>query len=158
TLISHTWDGNIVYGVPADSGLFQVVGVAEATEAETWRGDIEAGLVAYARRCAPMAEALDGARLVGKIAGARRWEGFFRAATGPGWLLLGDAGHFKDPTPAWGMGDAFGQVRAVAPVIAGAVGRSPRDLDQALRTWARWRDRTHASYHWFASDLGKAGA
>lgn len=157
TAIMHSWAGTIVYGLPADSGLFQVIGVAETAEADAWRGDLEAGLVAYARRCGSMAEALEGARLVGKIAGARRWEGFFREATGPGWLLLGDAGHFKDPTPGWGMGDAFRQVAAVAPVIADTVGRSARDLDRALRTWARWRDRTHASYHWFAGDLGTAG-
>jgi 2-polyprenyl-6-methoxyphenol hydroxylase-like FAD-dependent oxidoreductase len=157
TAIVHTWDGTIVYGFPADSGLFQLIGLAKTAEADTWRGDLEAGLLTYARRCAPLAEALDGARLVGKITGARRWEGFFREATGPGWLLLGDAGHFKDPTPAWGMGDAFRQVQAVVPVIADAVGGSARDLDRALHKWARWRDRTHASYHWFAADLGKAG-
>jgi flavin-dependent dehydrogenase len=157
TVIVHSWDGTIVYGFPADSGLFQVIGVADTAEADTWRGDLEARLVAYASRCEPIADALDGARLVGKIAGVRRLEGFFREATGPGWLLVGDAGHFKDPTPGWGMGDAFRQAAAVAPVIAGAVGRSPRDLDQALRGWARWRDRTHAGYHWFAGDLGKAG-
>jgi 2-polyprenyl-6-methoxyphenol hydroxylase-like FAD-dependent oxidoreductase len=157
TAIAHTWDGNIVYGFPADSGLFQVIVLAATTDADTWRGDVETALVAYARRCPPMADALDGARLVGKITGARRWEGFLREATGPGWLLLGDAGHFKDPTPAWGMGDAFRQVEAVTPVIADAIDGAPRDLDQALRKWARWRDRTHASYHWFAGDLGRAG-
>ncbi len=33
--------------------------------------------------------------------------GFFRQATGPGWALAGDAGHFKHPATAQGISDAI---------------------------------------------------
>ena len=32
---------------------------------------------------------------------------FFRASSGPGWALLGDAGHFKDPVIGQGQRDAM---------------------------------------------------
>ena len=32
---------------------------------------------------------------------------FFRASSGPGWALVGDAGHFKDPVTGQGMRDAM---------------------------------------------------
>lgn len=32
---------------------------------------------------------------------------FFRRPYGPGWALIGDAGHHKDPTLARGISDAF---------------------------------------------------
>jgi flavin-dependent dehydrogenase len=86
-----------------------------------------------------------------------RWEGFFREATGPGWVLAGDAGHFKDPSPGQGIQDAFRQVEALASAIAGAIGGPPAALDTALRDWARWRDDDAGEHYWFAADLGKAG-
>ena len=86
-----------------------------------------------------------------------RWEGFFREATGPGWVLVGDAGHFKDPTPGQGIQDAFRQVESLAPAILGAIDRSPSALDEALAGWARWRDDDAVEHYWLAVDLGKAG-
>ena len=32
---------------------------------------------------------------------------FFRKPTGPGWVLVGDAGYIKDPITAQGINDAF---------------------------------------------------
>jgi flavin-dependent dehydrogenase len=42
---------------------------------------------------------------------------FFRASSGPGWALAGDAGHFKDPVTGQGMRDAMfaGRTLAEAP-------------------------------------------
>jgi hypothetical protein len=55
------------------------------------------------------------------------------------------------------MSDAFRQVEAMAPVIVGAIQGSDTDLDQALSTWARWRDRDAAEIYWLAHDFGAAG-
>ena len=89
----------------------------------------------YVRQLRPVAQTLSDARRVGKIFGMLRWEGFFREATGPGWVLAGDAGHFKDPSPGQGIQDAFGQVDALAPAIAGALEgprRAPRPGTRGL--------------------------
>jgi len=53
----------------------------------------------YVTNASPVAAALEGAQRVGKVLGAVRWTGFFRDASGPGWVLVGDAGHHKDPAP-----------------------------------------------------------
>ncbi len=84
------------------------------------------------------------------------FSGFFREAAGPGWALVGDAGHFKDPSPGQGISDALRQSERLAEVIVAAGGRH-EETDAALARWWRWRDRDAAQMHWFASDLGGAG-
>ncbi len=103
TVIFHRWSSNLVIAIPADSGLYQVLALPELSELSRFRPSLEESYLEYVRRCYPVAEALSDARRVGKLYGMLRWEGFFREATGPGWVLVGDAGHFKDPSP----GQAF---------------------------------------------------
>jgi flavin-dependent dehydrogenase len=157
TLIFHRWSHNFVFGVPADSGLYQVIVIPELSELPRFRENLEESFLEYARRCEPVAQALSGARRVGKIFGMFRFEGFFREATGPGWVLTGDAGHFKDPAPGQGIQDALRQAETLAPAIIGAVNGPPSALDEALAGWARWRDKDAFEYYWMAVDLGKAG-
>ena len=156
-IIFHRWSGNFVVAVPADSGLYQVLALPGLSELPRFRQNLEASYLEYIGRCEPVAEALSGARRVGKIFGMLRFEGFFREATGPGWVLVGDAGHFKDPAPGQGIQDAYRQVEALVPAITGAIGSSPSALDEALAGWARWRDGDAAEHYWLAVDLGRAG-
>lgn len=156
--VMHHWGERIVIGNPADSGLYQVIVAPDLRELPRFRGDLEGSFMEYARSCRPVAQALSSARRVGKIFGMLRWEGFFREACGPGWVLAGDAGHFKDPMPGQGMQDAFRQVDALASAIADALDGSGEDIDRALEAWGRWRDRDAAEHYWFATDMGKAGA
>jgi 2-polyprenyl-6-methoxyphenol hydroxylase-like FAD-dependent oxidoreductase len=95
---------------------------------------------------------LAGARRVGPVQAMANWHGFFREATGPGWALVGDAGHFKDPTPGQGIADALRQVFALAPAIEQALG----GREHALHDWWRWRDRDAWEMYWFAHDMGAA--
>jgi flavin-dependent dehydrogenase len=156
-VIFHRWSGTFVVAIPADSGLYQVLALPELGELPRFRQNLEESYLEYIRRCEPVAQALSGARRVGKIFGMLRFEGFFRDATGPGWVLVGDAGHFKDPAPGQGIQDAFRQVEALAPAIIGAINSSPSALDEALAGWAQWRDGDAAEHYWLAVDLGHAG-
>jgi 2-polyprenyl-6-methoxyphenol hydroxylase-like FAD-dependent oxidoreductase len=155
--IFHRWADRLVVGCPADSGLYQVLVIPDLGELSRFRQDLEGSFMEYARSCRPVAHALSGARRVGRFFGMLRLQGFFREASGPGWVLVGDAGHFKDPTPGQGIGDAFRQVEALAPTILSAPDGSEEGLDRALARWGRWRDEDAAEHHWFATDLGKAG-
>ena len=157
TVILHRWSGNLVVAVPADSGLYLVLALPGLSELPRFRHAREESYLAYIHRCDPVARALSAARRVGKLFGLLRWEGFFREAAGPGWVLADDAGHFKDPSPGQGIQDAFRQVESLAPVILGAISTSPSALDEALAGWARWRDEDAAAYYWLAADFGKAG-
>ncbi len=70
------------------------------------------------------------------------------ASSGPGWALVGDAGHFKDPVIAQGIRDAvrFGRLlgEQAAPHF-----NDPQALDAALLRAERRRDlECQGTYHW----------
>lgn len=64
---------------------------------------------------------LEAADLVSQVVGAPEtmMRGYYRSATGPGWALVGDAGHFKHPTTGQGIGDALAQAEQVAQDLLG---------------------------------------
>ena len=74
---------------------------------------------------------------------------FFRTATGPGWVLVGDAGHHKDWLIGDGITEALLQARSLAVAIT--IG-----TDQALVQWWRARDVAGIPYHFFAHEQGAA--
>jgi uncharacterized protein (TIGR02246 family) len=84
------------------------------------------------------------------------WHGYFREAAGDGWVLVGDAGHFKDPAPGQGIGDAFRQADRLAHAIEDGLGDS--NPDEATQRWWQWRDDDAYEMHWFARDMGAPGA
>jgi hypothetical protein len=94
----------------------------------------------------------------GAGARGRAADGFFREASGPGWVLVGDAGNFKDPTPGQGIQDAFRQVDALVPAIASALDGSGEGIDSEMAAWGSWRDKDAAEHYWLATDMGKAGS
>lgn len=157
TFLTHRWGDRFVLAIPTDSGLYQVLVWPEMSELEEFRVDPDAAFIAHARSCEPIADALAGARQVGKIQGAVRWEGFFREASGPGWVLSGDAGHFKSPAPGRGIGDAFLQADSLARALLGALGGSDQDRDEAMARWERRRNREFAEHYWLAGDLEEPG-
>ncbi len=64
---------------------------------------------------------------------------FFRKPYGPGWALVGDAGHFKDPILAHGISDAFHDAELLSDAIdSGLAGRRP--LQEALADYENQRD------------------
>jgi 2-polyprenyl-6-methoxyphenol hydroxylase-like FAD-dependent oxidoreductase len=156
TFVFHRWGDRHMLGGPADNGLY-IVGVSpQRHERESFRADLDGSLRAHALRCAPIAEALSGATRASRIHGIRRFFGYFREAGGAGWVLLGDAGHFKDPAGGRGIGDAFHQAERLADAVGDVLGSAVR-LDRAVAGFGRWRDRTYAEYHGLAADLGVAG-
>jgi 2-polyprenyl-6-methoxyphenol hydroxylase-like FAD-dependent oxidoreductase len=67
--------------------------------------------------------------------------GFFRQANGPGWALVGDAGHFKNPSTAQGISDAIEQALHVADELTGP--------GESLDGYEAWRDdRAREHYEW----------
>jgi len=86
-----------------------------------------------------LAAAMGGARLEGRYHGNGDLDGFFRAAAGPGWALVGDAGHTKDPGPGRGISDAFMQADLLAEAADDAL-RGRRSWDEALAEFGRARD------------------
>ena len=85
-----------------------------------------------------------------------RYPCFFRESAGPGWVLIGDAGHVKDVVTGQGISDALRQAENVAERIQASWG-SDRALDRALRGWWLSRDRQARPMYWLSQDMGRAG-
>lgn len=79
------------------------------------------------------------AQQTGKLWGTGHQENFFRTASGPGWALVGDAGHHKDSITARGITDAFMQAELLIARITHHL-HDKDDLDHALSDYARDRD------------------
>jgi 2-polyprenyl-6-methoxyphenol hydroxylase-like FAD-dependent oxidoreductase len=138
---------------PTDAGLFLAAVVVPIERREELRGARERGYEQGLAGWPELRERLGGARRVGPVQMMSRWHGYFRESAGPGWVLLGDAGHFKDPTPGQGISDALRQAAALAPAIARSLGGDEPD-DGPLREWWAWRDRDAWEMYWFAQDMG----
>jgi 2-polyprenyl-6-methoxyphenol hydroxylase-like FAD-dependent oxidoreductase len=100
---------------------------------------------------------VDGASRVGPIRVATNWHGYLREAAGPGWALVGDAGHFKDPTPAQGISDAFRQACKLADAVEAGLGDAA-NIDVELGRWWQWRDRDAYEMYRLATDMGAASS
>jgi 2-polyprenyl-6-methoxyphenol hydroxylase-like FAD-dependent oxidoreductase len=142
-------------GMPTDAGL-HLAGIAVSmSQKETCLADTDTTFKGGIQRVAPLAEYLAPASRVGRLRVMTRWHGYFRQATGPGWVLVGDAGHFKDPTPAQGIADALRQGEKLADAVEAGLGAG--GLEDQLRNWWRWRDDDAWEMYWFATDMGAAG-
>jgi 2-polyprenyl-6-methoxyphenol hydroxylase-like FAD-dependent oxidoreductase len=121
------------------------------------RADREAVYEAGLRAWPELHARVDGARRDGPVRTMANMHGFFRASAGPGWALVGDAGHFKDPTPGQGIADALRQSEKLAAAISRALDGGHGEPDEVLRDWWRWRDEDAWEMYWFAHDMGAAG-
>lgn len=116
--------------------------VAEArTDAETY----------WARKVAEfpvLAERLAGARNQTTIQSTEQTHAYFRRSSGPGWALIGDAGHFKDPVLGQGMRDAMWMGRRLAEHVVDVLD-DPKKLDKATDQWERARNlEVLPTYHY----------
>lgn len=155
----HMWLGGIgdhgFLAFPTDSGLFMAAVVPSIERKDEVLSDREAAHAAELA-CWPELEAvLAGAKRVGPVRIMTR-DGFFRESAGPGWALVGDAGHFKDPAPGQGISDAFRQATELAPAVEKALD-SGGDADRGLHDWWCWRDRDAWEMYWFAHEMGASG-
>ena len=83
------------------------------------RGDLAAGLRAGLLRASPgLADEVAAARIVTRPIGFAGLPGYLRAAHGPGWALVGDAGYFKDPITAHGITDALRDAVLLSDAVA----------------------------------------
>lgn len=73
--------------------------------------------------------------------------GFFKQASGPGWALIGDAGHFKHPATAQGISDAIEQAVHVADSLNGD--------DPELSGYESWRDARAEGHYEMSFRFGR---
>jgi flavin-dependent dehydrogenase len=118
--------------------------------ARGWRGGLDAGYLQDLRRDPLLGPLVASGTRTSKVIGSISERFFFRRAAGPGWALVGDAGHHKDPILGWGISEALEQAKKLAVAIqAGG--------DAALQRYWRTRDVDALPRFRLAEDRGALG-
>jgi 2-polyprenyl-6-methoxyphenol hydroxylase-like FAD-dependent oxidoreductase len=140
---------------PTDGDLYMAALGIDMVDQAGFHADRDTGFAAGIQMWPELADLLVGARRVGPIRVVDNWHGYFRQSAGPGWVLVGDAGHFKDPAPGQGIADAFRQADKLATAIINGLGSNI--MDAAAQRWWRWRDDDAYEMYWYARDVGAPG-
>ncbi len=82
---------------------------------------------------------IEGRTPLERLRGTGDQRNFFREAAGPGWALVGDAGHHKDSITARGITDAFAQADLLVDCVTDRL-ESPEDLAEGLKEYSVERD------------------
>ncbi len=85
-------------------------------------------------------EKTQSAKLVEGLWGTGDQQNFFRQAAGPGWALVGDAGHHKDSITARGITDSLIQAELLVSHIKHTI-HDQKKLDTSLYDYTKDRDR-----------------
>lgn len=128
-------EGGFCYLFPCDGGIWTLAISFPQAEFDTVRRDYDRQLAAHVARKVGLSERLAGATPVSTWRGAADLANYFRVPHGPGWALVGDAGHHKDPITGRGIADALRHAALLATA-----------LDRARRGDTIWADAL-GEYH-----------
>jgi 2-polyprenyl-6-methoxyphenol hydroxylase-like FAD-dependent oxidoreductase len=141
--------GNQVLVLPScPAGRTLVVNMTDAAKIPGIRSDPEAGWQEMLDLDPALKERVGDATNMSSVRSTDDLSAYYRRSTGPGWVLAGDAGHFKDPVTGNGMRDALKFGRLLGEAAAVTL-HDADELDGALRDWEAARDAdTISTYHW----------
>jgi flavin-dependent dehydrogenase len=136
-------DGWIVMAFPTNDGLVCTFCEWPREEFHSVRADIEGHFLKKLELAPGLARRLREGKREANFVGTGVLPNFFRKPYGPGWALVGDAGHHKDPVGGLGIMDAFRDADLLADALdAGLSGRQP--LDEALGGYEQRRNAATA--------------
>jgi 2-polyprenyl-6-methoxyphenol hydroxylase-like FAD-dependent oxidoreductase len=115
--IVATGRGRQVLCFPSRDGQVYVALQVRADRAVTG-GDPQAYYLRQLNSLESVRRRLEGARQIGPLVGLRRIANRYREPGGPGWVLVGDALHHKDPLDGQGVYDALVGARLLADLLA----------------------------------------
>lgn len=140
-------DARVIF--PTDGDQLLIATVPPVDRAREWRGDHVAAYLADIRAYGLVSSHLEDDRPVGGVRGVLKTRYFFRASAGPGWALIGDAGHHKEFVVGLGISDALRDARGLAWAVA-------EGGPAAVERWWRRRDAERIEmFHW-GRELGNA--
>jgi menaquinone-9 beta-reductase len=145
-------DPDMAYIHPNEDGVSMVCVVPAKRRLDEFRGDPEPAVRAHFRSLAD-APSLDSARPIAKWFGKLEMPSTIRPAAARGMVFVGDAAQASDPIFGVGCGWAFQSADWLAEEVGPAlVHGSDRELNRALRAYARRHRRELGAHHWLISD------
>jgi MFS family permease len=120
----------LLFGFEAWRWMFLVGVVPGMDTRQQFLADRDRNFAGSVRAWPELAALVEGAERVGPLRVVADWRGYLRESAGPGWVLTGDAGNFKDPSAAQGIADALRQAETLAARLA-AVLDTDGDVDRA---------------------------
>jgi flavin-dependent dehydrogenase len=126
---------------PTNDGQAVVFVQARVARRAEFQADPAGQYLAALHRVPAVAELLDGATRMSPLLGMLDQPAYFRQSYGPGWALIGDAAHHKDPLCARGITDAFRDAGLAAQAVQAGLGRET-DLLAALAACEAVRQAT----------------
>jgi flavin-dependent dehydrogenase len=142
--VGEGWGGSLG---PTNDGLHLVMAGGRRDRMTEFRTDLEANSMKVWERIAPqIADLVRNATRETRIVGMGDLPGFYRKPYGPGWALVGDAGHHKDPVTAGGISDAWRQAELLAEALQEIFDRGTAE-NAALGKFERARNEANSSYY-----------
>ena len=137
--------------VSTNDGLTMLVVGWPESEAAAYRADIQANYLKTLELAPEFAARVRRATRVERFKGGAS-PNFFRTPSGPGWVLVGDAGYTKDPITAQGIADAFRDAEACSAALdATFAGR--RSFEDAMAAYQDERDTAALGIYEFTTQL-----
>ncbi|MFP3900436.1 MAG: NAD(P)/FAD-dependent oxidoreductase [Acidimicrobiia bacterium] len=151
----HVRRGRHILAFPTHDGLTCIFVARPAHEFPAYRADVEGTYLRTLELAPDLASRVGRGNRAAPFRGTNVLPNYYRKPHGPGWALVGDAGHHKDPTTGMGMSDAFRDADLLAGAIDdGLAGRA--DPAAALAAYEQERNRqSEHIYGWtlFAAAL-----
>ena len=135
----HSKNQRVIFAFPTNDNLFAIFVAWPVAMFQQVRSDIESHYMAVLDRAPALAERARAGKREEPFYGTADLPNYFRKPYGPGWALVGDAGHHKDPYMALGVADAFRDAELVAEAVhEGLTGCQP--FDAALANYETQRN------------------
>jgi 2-polyprenyl-6-methoxyphenol hydroxylase-like FAD-dependent oxidoreductase len=124
-------DGQAIFVFPTNDDLTCIAIAWPRSAFDRVRAEVEASFFQALERAPGLAERVRAGRREHPFIGSADLPNFFRRPFGPGWALVGDAGHHKDPYVAHGISDALRDADRLASAVDDGL-RGRRPLEAAL--------------------------
>lgn len=143
----YVTEQQVIFAFPTNDNLFAVFIGWPIERFQQVRSDIEGNFMKGLEKAPDLARRVRAGRQEEPFYGTADLPNFFRKPYGPGWALVGDAGHHKDPFMALGVADAFRDADLLSAAVQASLSGA-RPLDEALADYERQRNKmSMAVYH-----------
>jgi flavin-dependent dehydrogenase len=110
--------GFVAVFMPVAQGRYYVAAYMRSQDVQRGSQTPEEFYLSSLRRIPEAWKRLEGAQRITKLEAISPVENGYREAFGPGWALVGDAFHYKDPVDGQGIYDALTETKCLAEAIA----------------------------------------